>query len=153
MLGISAVLDHVIYFCTQGSITAQCHEGWCNNQLYTLNHPNFRFCFRVCIVRYLHNFVLQYCVVCSKACLVALLICTFLRVKNTHNEHDGASNHKPHDCLLNRLFRCRSKKTSKLRVTGLCAGKSPETGEFPPHKGPVTQKMLPYHVYRGALYI
>ena len=25
----------------------------------------------------------------------------------------------------------RSKKTSKLRVTGLCAGNSPVTGEFP----------------------
>ena len=31
-------------------------------------------------------------------------------------------NHQPPDCLLNRLFRRRSKKTSKLRVTGLCAG-------------------------------
>ena len=48
-----------------------------------------------------------------------------------HNGHDGVSNYQPHDCLLNRLFRCRSKKTSKLRVTGLCAGKSPGTGEFP----------------------
>ena len=37
-----------------------------------------------------------------------------------HDERDGVSNHQPHDCLLNRLFRCRSKKTSKLRVTGLC---------------------------------
>ena len=36
-----------------------------------------------------------------------------------------------HVCLLNRLFRRRSKKTSKLRVTGLCAGNSPVTGEFP----------------------
>ena len=34
-------------------------------------------------------------------------------------------------CLLNSLFRRRSKKTSKLRVTGLCAGNSPGTGEFP----------------------
>ena len=34
-------------------------------------------------------------------------------------------------CLLNRLFRCRSKKTWKLRVTGLCEGNSPMTGEFP----------------------
>ena len=33
--------------------------------------------------------------------------------------------------LLNRLFRRRSKKTSKLRVTGLCAGNSTVTGEFP----------------------
>ena len=31
----------------------------------------------------------------------------------------------------NYLFRCRSKKTSKLRVTGLCEGNSPVTGEFP----------------------
>ena len=43
----------------------------------------------------------------------------------------GVSNHQPHECLLNRLFRHRSKKTSKLRVTGLCVGNSPGTGEFP----------------------
>ena len=47
-----------------------------------------------------------------------------------HNGHDSVSNHQPHDCLLNRLFGRRSKKTSKLRVTGLCAGNSPGTGEF-----------------------
>ena len=40
------------------------------------------------------------------------------------------SNHQPYDCLLNRLSRRRSKKTSKLRVTGLCAGNSSVTGEF-----------------------
>ena len=48
-----------------------------------------------------------------------------------HNERDGVSNHQPYDCLLNRLFRRRSKETSKQRVTGLCAGKSPVTSEFP----------------------
>ena len=48
-----------------------------------------------------------------------------------HNDHDSVSNHQPHDCLLNRLFRRRSKQTSKLRVIGLCAGNSPGTGEFP----------------------
>ena len=48
-----------------------------------------------------------------------------------HNECNNVSNHQPRDCLLNRLFRRRSKKTSKLRVTGLCAGNSPGTGEFP----------------------
>ena len=47
------------------------------------------------------------------------------------NERHGVSNHQLHDCLLNCLFRHRSKKTSKLRVTGLCAGNSPVTGEFP----------------------
>ena len=48
-----------------------------------------------------------------------------------HNEHDGVSNHQPHDCLLNRLFKAQIKETSKLRVTGLCAGNSPVTGEIP----------------------
>ena len=48
-----------------------------------------------------------------------------------HNGRDGVPNHQPHHCLLNRLFRRRSKKTSKLPVTGLCAGNSPVTGEFP----------------------
>ena len=48
-----------------------------------------------------------------------------------HNERDGFSDHQPHHCLLNCLFRRRWKKTSKLRVTGLCAGNSLVTGEFP----------------------
>ena len=48
-----------------------------------------------------------------------------------HNERDGVSNRQPHDSFLNLLFMRRSKKTSKLRVTGLCAGNSPMTGEFP----------------------
>ena len=52
-----------------------------------------------------------------------------------HNEHDGVSNHQPHDCLLNCLFGRRSKKTSKLRVTGLFVGNSPRTGEFPSQRG------------------
>ena len=38
----------------------------------------------------------------------------------------GVSNHQPHHCLLNRLFRRRSKKASKLRITGFAV-----TGEFP----------------------
>ena len=61
-----------------------------------------------------------------------------------HNDHDGVSNHQPHGCLLNRLFGRRSKKTSKLRVTGLCAGNSPGPVNSP-HKGPVTRKMFPFH--------
>ena len=56
------------------------------------------------------------------------------------NERDGLSNHQPHDCLLNRLFRHRSKKASELLVTGLCAGNSVNF----PHKGPVMRKMFPF---------
>ena len=42
-----------------------------------------------------------------------------------HNQLDGISNHRSLDCLLNRLFRRRSKKASKLHVTGLCEGNPP----------------------------
>ena len=60
-----------------------------------------------------------------------------------HNGRDSVSNHQPYDCLLNRLFRRRSKKISKLRVTGLCTGISLGTGEFPV-KWPVTRKMFTF---------
>ena len=57
-----------------------------------------------------------------------------------HNEHDGVSNHQHCDCLFNHLFRCRSKKTSKLRVAGLCSGNSPVAHP----QMPVTRKMFPF---------
>ena len=60
-----------------------------------------------------------------------------------HNDHDGVSNHQTYGCLLNRLFRRRSKKTSKLCVTDLCVGNSPGPVNSP-HKGPVTRKMFPF---------
>ena len=76
------------------------------------------------------------------------------------NDHDDVLNHQPHACLLNRLIRRRSKKTSKLRVTGLCAGNSPGPVNYP-HKGPVTRKKFPFddvimfhglrcHAYRSS---
>ena len=46
-----------------------------------------------------------------------------------HNGRECVSNHQPYHCLLNRW--CRSKKTSTSRVTGLCAGNSLVTDEFP----------------------
>ena len=49
-----------------------------------------------------------------------------------HNERDGVSR-----CYSTVYSRCRSKKTSMLRVTGLCAGNSP-------HKRPVTWKIFPF---------
>ena len=48
-----------------------------------------------------------------------------------HNERDGVYNQRRLNCLLIRLFRHRSKKTSQLRVTGLCGENSTVIGEFP----------------------
>ena len=56
---------------------------------------------------------------------------TSLSLHWCYNECDGVSNHQPYYCLFNRLYRRRSKKILKLRVTGLCPGNSLVTGEFP----------------------
>ena len=64
-----------------------------------------------------------------KSPYIILSVTTLKPLHWRHNGHECVSNHQPHDCLLKRLFRHRSKKTSKLRVTGLCVGNSPGTGE------------------------
>ena len=58
-----------------------------------------------------------------------------------HNEHTGVSNHRRLDCLLIRLLRHRSKKTSKLCVTGLCEGNPQVTGGFPSQRAGNTENI------------
>ena len=60
-----------------------------------------------------------------------------------HNGLRSVSNHQPHDCLLNRLSRRRSNKTSNLRVNGICVVNTPGP-ENSLHKWPVTGKMFPF---------
>ena len=81
-----------------------------------------------------YNTILQYIMVAWDLFLQSLLW--------HHNGHDGVSNHEHRDCLLNRLFRRRSNRTSKLRVTGLWAGihRWPVNSSY---KWPVTRKMFP----------
>ena len=59
-----------------------------------------------------------------------------------YNGRDGVSNHQPHDCLLTRLFRHRLKKILELRITGLCVGNSPGTGEFPAQRASNTENVF-----------
>ena len=65
----------------------------------------------------------------------------YISLQWCHNNHDSVSNHQPHGCLLNRLFRRRSKKTSKPRFAGLCARNSPVTGEFPAQRASDAEKV------------
>ena len=67
----------------------------------------------------------------------------YISLQWRHNESDSVPNHRRLDCLLSCLFIRRSKKTSKLRVTGLCGGNTLVTGG-PSHKGPVTRKVFPH---------
>ena len=89
--------------------SAQRYKGWLRFQLTYANRC-------------------QWCHICDTSYLASMTL------QWSHNDHDIFSNNQLHDCLLNRLFRCRSTKTSKHHVTGLCAGNSPVTGEFPAQK-------------------
>ena len=82
-----------------------------------------------------YYYIAQSALMCDSTCfgnyILGVLWLAHSTLQWRHNGCDGVSNHQPHDCLLNCLFRHRSKKTSKLRVNDLCAGNSPEAGEFP----------------------
>ena len=62
-----------------------------------------------------------------------------------NNGRDGVSNHQPRHWLLNCLYRSISKKTSKLRATGPCAGNSPVAGEFPAALKASNAKRFPFN--------
>ena len=66
--------------------------------------------------------------------LISCLLAVLCPLRWLHNGRDGVSNHQPHEYLLNRFFERRSKKSSQLRVTGLYAGNSTVTAEFPAPK-------------------
>ena len=77
-------------------------------------------------------------------CIVVIITSSYaMTLRWVQNGRDNVSNHHPHDCLFNRLLRRRSKKTSKLCVTGICVENSPGPVNSP-HKGPVTWKMFPF---------
>ena len=67
-----------------------------------------------------------------------------------HKDHDSISNHQPHGCLLNLLLRHRSKKTSKLRVTGLVWGIHRNRG-IPRTKGQLREKC--FHLMTSSWFV
>ena len=83
----------------------------------------------------------------------AMTICgsnTYSALQWRHNGRDSVSNHQPLVSLLSRLFRRRTKKTSRLRVTGLCAGNSPTTGEFPAQMASNAENVSIWWRYHGT---
>ena len=73
----------------------------------------------------------------------------YMALQWRHNEHTSVSNHQPNDYLLNGLFGRRTKVTSKLRVTGLCVGNSPGTGEFPAQKASYAENVSIWWRHHG----
>ena len=67
-----------------------------------------------------------------------------------HNECNGMSNHRHLNCLLNLLFNCKSRKSSKLHVTGLCEGNSLVTGVFPAQSASNAENVFSYVILLSA---
>ena len=117
--------------------------GQCRNDLLLRNRiPNnywYSTSFIETLLMILMRVNLLFKLLCCNRLIKMSLTISMFALRWRHNDHAGVSNHQPHGCLLNRLFRRKSKKTSKLRVTGLCAGPV----NFP-YKWPVTRKMFPF---------
>ena len=69
-----------------------------------------------------------------------------------NNERNGVSKHRRFDCLLNRLFRHRSKKISKLRVTGLREGNPTVTDGFPSQRASNEENVSSWWRHHHMLY-
>ena len=88
-----------------------------------------------CIIthcKYAHDFL------CSPHCRAAISL------QWRHNGRDSVSNHQPHECLLNCLFRRRFKKNQSSASLAFVRG----IHRWPVnslHKGPVTRKLFPFH--------
>ena len=126
--GQTLTIDHMLLEC------ALLQE--CRDEYFTVDSLNalFETIPATCIVEFLREagfFYLIWCNLLTSTRIANMSWMTCVVVKQIQSKSNGVPNHQPRDCLLNRLFRRRSKKTSKLRVTGLCVGNSPLTGEFP----------------------
>ena len=68
----------------------------------------------------------------------------FYTLQRRHNERYGVSNHQPHDCLLNRLFKAQIQGNIKALRHWPLWGEFTGNRWIPPHEGPVTRKMFPF---------
>ena len=97
-------------------------------------------CFRhIILVKHIAK---RYDELLSISIFASIVATVALKKQWRYNEADGVLNHQPCDCSLNRLFRCRWQKTSKLRVTGLCVENLPVTGEFPAQMASNTENVF-----------
>ena len=85
----------------------------------------------------------------NKSTSLLLWIHTSIALQWRRKGHDGVSMHHPPYCSLNHLFRRRSKRTPKLRVTGLFAWTSPLADEFPAQMASNAENVFIWWCYHG----
>ena len=129
------------------SLWHQCNEspgvGWIDGKDISMNEcktavtpqlTHWSYCRLTLSHRYMLNqwpTISLFIILLSKCIYLGTIFSIHCALQWRRYGRDSVSIHQPRDCLLNCLFRRRSKKTSKLGVTGLCAGNPPGIGEFP----------------------
>ena len=71
------------------------------------------------------------CYIVSVKSVIATSAYVHVYITMTYYERDDVPNRRRLDCFIKRLFRRRSKETSKLHIAGFCEVNSPVTGGFP----------------------
>ena len=130
------IISYCLGLCHKKMLCSACLAIFLHTEVIILSapqHPTLYMC--VCPF-WSHYTTCNSALALMRVCATCWSHYTLITSQWRHNEHDGVSNHQLHDCLLRHLFTRRSKKTSKVRVTGLCEGNSPVTVNSP-HKGPV----------------
>ena len=115
-----------------------CHDIWgrvCHKQVSRVGTGEY-------ISQYLWDVITCLC----PWCLLLAHNSSYARIYSMFcfSSHTTVTSHWNHQlyCLFNRLFRCTSNKTSKLRVTGLCEGNPQVTGWFPSQNGSIWRRHL-----------
>ena len=78
-----------------------------------------------------------------------MLTIVYIALQWSHNERHGISNHRCLECLLTRLFRRTSKKTSKLHWA--LWGNPPVTGGFPSQRASNAENVPIWWRHHGTL--
>ena len=130
------------FICTLvKSITKSCRYAWC---MHWISKMQVRYVSKIIVLKGLCLFRQTFFPHSSSRDRACRLVCNsfedqapLIKSMGTrslqwrHNEHNVVSNHRRLHRLLCRLFRCRSEKSSKFRITGLCEWNSPVTSGFP----------------------
>ena len=86
----------------------------------------------------------QYTTSCGVVCFWNQMTAPHQPLRWRHNEHDGVSNHQPHDCLLNVCLGEDQRKHQSSESLAFVRGIHRWLVNSP-HKGPVTRKMFSFN--------
>ena len=110
------IIDPLRYWNWFSPVTHSRVQMKCELSLFRATHKRFYFLGNITQPKIQESLICNEttCRKCVTPMLCVVVQCVaLLPLQWRHNERNGVSNHQPHHCLLNRLFRRRSKKNIK----------------------------------------